>query len=1415
MRNAPGVTGSSAGAEPLALGLDLGAVSVKAALLQGGRLLEGSWLPHGGDVEGTLARVLADYPMERVTHMGFTGSRSAGLAAAARRDEIVCLVEGARWIQPAARGVLSVGGERSVFVELDARGRYLAHTHSGSCAAGTGLFLEQQAATLDLSLDDFERAADGCRGPDVPRVASRCAVFARTDLVHLLQAGHGQQEICWSLCLTVARGLLETVLRGRVPQGPLVLLGGVGRIPAMAAALEQVLGLRLAPAQNPERAAALGAALLAGPVERGAGPGLPVESPRRSAASPGSWRRPLPPHAGGREPIPQDRRWTVEQTEVTQYGPLRGPLALGIDVGSRSTKAALLDHRGEVAAGLYTWTDGHALEATGRLLRAALDLLRRHQVAVDQIEAVGVTGSGRSLVYNALSADLQLNEVTAHARGALHLDPRVDTIFEIGGQDSKFTRLQGGRVIHVEMNYACAAGTGSFIEEQARRLGVDLDQVERLAAGSAAPPTSERCTVFMERDVSRLVAEGCPTPSILAAVLHSVCENYLNKVVGSSPLGERVAMQGATALNGALVSAFEQRLGRQLSVSCYCHITGALGAALAAREARDGPSRFRGFELAHLPLHTAQQTCELCSNHCQITTLSAKDISTGWGMRCGRELADDAPARAARSILQTHHRLRMSGVPRGVSSSFCVGYPAALYLQDQRPLWQTFWASLGVELYDVSSSPELLEVGRNLAGIQTCAPAALLLGQAWQARDADYLFLPTLVRGDAVGPDCDVRVSEQRTDACFCFVSQYLPTVMRRRAQLDHQRLISPVLSLNQPPERVAAAIHEATAGRLPFDRRQIMRAYQEALHRQRAAGDALRAEGRRVWAEARREDRFTVVLLGMPYILQDPLLNLDLPRLLEEQLGVRAILGDMLPEPGRGFDQLEDSGTHWQYAKHTLASAEQVAGQRSLYAIYLSAFHCGPDALVIPRLRAIMERAQKPYLVLQLDAQGSDTGLVTRVEAGLDAFAEHHRAAATETAQDEHPGPAEVAVSTPPLRKMHRRGTFLVPNIDPMICRLWEAAFCGSGFSVYFYDQTPGEVQAGQRYTSGGECLAIPGIIGGAVKVLEAIGAGGRTLFVPTCSYSCVYPEFTAAVRRALDRAGFGGVPVYAPNLFSVFPGASLRANAMVWECVAASDLLRQAAFEVRPDEREPGATDRALRVWLGRAEAALRRGRRLRPVVGQALAALGQIPRTARGAGGARRPRVLLVGNLFLRYNPWLNGRVVERLEAHGARICSPPVSDYTLTARLQNRRLLQQQGGQPWRRLVNHMFVQSLTGTLASYQRLAQRAGVPSPPDPFEELEGLVSRDLDLPWSLGGETLSVLGRVLQAVRRRRADAVVHVNSLFCQPAYVSEALLEKVLEGSVVPLVNIYCDGSSEGGADAIEPLIHFLKNNAAAR
>lgn len=564
------------------MGIDIGSLTVKVVAVDERGTVQGwVYLPSHGAPFRTTLRALEDVVNQvgpgHIRALGITGSGGRLLSQYVPGEyvnELVAQTWALARYHPEARTVIEIGGQDSKLLVLEEQAGRLTLVDfalNTQCAAGTGSFLEQQAARLGISIEEFSRLAAQAKDP--PYIAGRCAVFAKSDIVHLQQVGTPLPEILGGLCLALARNFCSDVAQGRPFRRPIVFQGGVSKNQGMVRALEEVLGLapgELIIPQHQVLMPAIGAALAA---SRGAG--------LRWAAVREGLCRAISQEDG--QALTHARLRAPSHGPAAQLVPTRGtiPGYLGIDVGSISTKAVAIDEEGNLLAKVYLRTRADPLGATAECLRRLGETLRG-QLAV---QGVGVTGSGRELVAKFVGADVVKNEITAQARAAWAVDPQVDTVFEIGGQDSKYIRLEGGVVVDFTLNKACAAGTGSFLEEQAARLGTPLAKLVELALASSRPVRlGERCTVFMESDLIHHQQRGASKEDLAAGLAYSIAINYLNRVVGDRPVGRRILFQGGVAGNRAVVAAFESLLGRPLRVAPHFEVTGAWGVALITKE---------------------------------------------------------------------------------------------------------------------------------------------------------------------------------------------------------------------------------------------------------------------------------------------------------------------------------------------------------------------------------------------------------------------------------------------------------------------------------------------------------------------------------------------------------------------------------------------------------------------------------------------------------------------------------------------------------------------------------------------------------------------------------------------------------------------------------------------------------------
>lgn len=467
------------------VGIDIGAVSVGMAVLLDGSLLSKSYSYHHGDIPNTLKRMIRDLGISQA-RVGLTGRGARTLPKGRRINEVVATVEGVKWAtQRFPRSVLLIGGENVLLITLNPDGSYSGHEINTDCASGTGVFLYQQAGHLGWDTARLADLAAGFKGPP-PAIATRCAVFAKTDLIHSQQQGHSVAGIAAGLCDGVAQCLADTLFKERDGLGELAAAGGGALNGRLIAALGRILGKEIVTIPHAEVIPAIGAALQADePVWL---EGLWQEKTYRRAESP-VINPPLALNYSSYPDFQREKTWLEGDVEVTVYGDWapgnRYQAYLGIDVGSTSTKLMVTDGD-QALLGLYTYTHSAPVQAVQKLFATLTAMEEWNGVKFDWV-GVGTTGSGRKLVGELIKADLIVNEISAHARAAVSLDPGVNTVIEIGGQDSKFIRIQNGAVVQAIMNYICAAGTGSFIEEQAARLGVSLREYSELAMGRSGP----------------------------------------------------------------------------------------------------------------------------------------------------------------------------------------------------------------------------------------------------------------------------------------------------------------------------------------------------------------------------------------------------------------------------------------------------------------------------------------------------------------------------------------------------------------------------------------------------------------------------------------------------------------------------------------------------------------------------------------------------------------------------------------------------------------------------------------------------------------------------------------------------------------------------------------------------------------
>ena len=612
----------------------------RSVMLSTYRRLQGDPLHAASDLLREFCEVVPEEAIAGIRFTGSGGPTAAHTFDARFENEFRALARSMHALYPQVRTVFEMGGQSSKYIRL---GVTLDSDHLGildyqcstECAAGTGSFIDQQASRLLYEIEDVGAAA--CGASCAARVAGRCSVFAKTDMIHAQQKGYTADQILRGLCEAVARNFKSSIVKGRQVVPPVAFVGGVALNAGVRAAVREVFRLRESDFLVPELhcwMTALGASMLV------------AEGTDKSTM--GTFRR-LRGKTADAEEFPTTQALSLDHVTLLRDRvlPLQLPEAgcrvnayLGIDVGSVSTNLVVIDSTGNLLKEIYVPTAGRPIE----VVSAGLREIEEELGARVNIRGVGTTGSGRELIGELTGADTVNDEITAHKTGAMHVCrqlgmPLVDTIFEIGGQDSKFIRIRNGVVVDFTMNEACAAGTGSFLEEQAEKLGVAIKgEFAQLALSSRNPiRLGERCTVFMARDVSSLLLKGAAVADLCAGLAYSVALNYLNRVVRGRNIGNVIYFQGGTAYNDAVAAAFSVILKKPIVVPPHNGVIGAIGMALIARDrmqASGETSRFRGFDLNRVNFTSRDFVCRACSNYCEMKEFSIDGEKSYWGDQC-------------------------------------------------------------------------------------------------------------------------------------------------------------------------------------------------------------------------------------------------------------------------------------------------------------------------------------------------------------------------------------------------------------------------------------------------------------------------------------------------------------------------------------------------------------------------------------------------------------------------------------------------------------------------------------------------------------------------------------------------------------------------------------------------------------
>ncbi|MGZ3568648.1 MAG: acyl-CoA dehydratase activase [Thermodesulfobacteriota bacterium] len=1370
--------------ELLCLGIDIGSVSANTVIVDDHRhVLEEHYTRIKGQplqtVQKVLEEILHRVPLEQFHSLSLTGTGGkllSDLLGGNFINEIIAQAKAVQYFYPQVRTIIDMGGEDSKLIlleEEDGRFKISDFSMNTLCAAGTGSFLDQQASRLGLTIEEFGRLALKSANP--PRIAGRCSVFAKSDMIHLQQIATPDYDIVAGLCYALARNFKSNIGKGKAFVKPVSFQGGVAANVGMRKAFLDVLGLSDGDLVVPEYFASMGAigAILVAQEDKESQRGWAglsrLAQYLRDHREEKTSLKPLslsPHHLTGREQIDLSSNHFKEE-RIEAY--------LGLDVGSISTNLVVIDKERRVLSKRYLMTAGRPIEA----VRIGLQEIGEEIGARAEIKGVGTTGSGRYLTADFVGADLVRNEITAQATAAIYIDPKVDTIFEIGGQDSKYISIDQGVVVDFEMNKVCAAGTGSFLEEQAEKLDVSIKEEFGSLALSAGEPVrmGERCTVFIESDLVHHQQTGAQKDDLIAGLSYSIVQNYLNRVVGDRRIGDRIFFQGGTAFNKGVVAAFEKVLDKEIIVPENHDVTGAIGVAILALEERTWErSGFKGFDLSQRRYEQTSFECKGCPNLCLIRKVSVEgEKPLFYGSRCEKyDVIKRTKGSTIADLFEEREKMLFDPYEEEEklpSHAPEIGIPRILYFHEMFPFWRAFFTELGhrVVLSDVTNK-ELIRKGVENVVAETCFPIKVSHGHVLNLleKGVKKIFLPSIVNLKPAHPEIP--------NTAACQYAQSFPYAVP--SSIDFKKagveILQPILHLGfdrQDLEKELIQLGES----LHRGPKQVRRAFEKAERFQAHFSQSRLNRGKEILNQVSPDEK-VMVIVGRPYNSCDSGVNLEIPKKLRD-LGILSIPMDFLPlESVAPSEEIRE--VYWRYGQRILAAGKIIMEDPRLYAVYITNFGCGPDSFITHFFRDLSKG--KPYLQLEIDEHSADAGAITRCEAFLDSL-------------------KNVKTKQIPSVKKKKAKTDRTKKIYiPYMCDhsfAVAAAFQACGVDADVFPESNEEtLYWGRKLTSGKECYPCILTTGDMVKLVKDphFDHSRAAFFMPSGNGPCRFGQYHRFHRLVLDDLGFHHVPIYSPNqdetLYSDLGIMGSQFTRLGWQGIVAVDLLTKKLLETRPYEKGKGIADQVYQDSLKRVCDAILKSADLEGALQKSIDEFNQID--VEGLG--KKPLIGIVGEIFVRLNRFANENVIRKIEQFGGEAWLAPLTEWILYVNTIAKKsslkkksfsnLLKVFLTDYYQKKDEHHLEKIFKGQLRHF-------GEPKTRSIFKKAKPYLDSSFE------GEAILSVGKTIDFARRG-ASGIVNIMPFTCMPGTIVSTLLKRYREeNSNIPILNMAYDGQEQ--------------------
>ena len=1265
----------------LRMGIDVGSTTVKVVLLdQQDNYLYKKYIRHYANILDTVYTLLQEaqvgYENENV-HVAITGSGGMAMADKVRIpfvQEVIAETKAIKALYPQTDVIIELGGEDAKVTYL---GRTAEHRMNGSCAGGTGAFIDQMATLLQTDASGLNTLA--MNADTMYPIAARCGVFAKTDVQALLNQGASHENIAKSVFQAIVNQTIAGLACGHKIEGNVAFLGGpLTFLSELRQCFCDTLALdeehRIIP-ENGELFIALGAALMndecrqitVGELtnEIGALIGIPMEATDR-----------VDPLFKNEDELNEFRhRHAKAVTPKADIKEAVGPCYLGIDAGSTTLKVVLINANNEIIFSHYGPNHGKPLEKSQELIEQIYGLLPKGAY----IAHSGVTGYGEAFLKRALGIDIGEVETIAHYRAAQFFCPDVSFILDIGGQDMKCTKVRNGYIEDIVLNEACSSGCGSFIDTFATSLRLPIEQFAKEGLLAPMPiDLGSRCTVFMNSKVKQAQKEGATVPDIAAGLAYSVIKNALYKVLkvkDPKDLGDHIVVQGGTFYNEAVLRAFEKLMGVEVIRPDVSGLMGAYGMALLASEAAEELQNQHSTlldmaGLKSLQVSTSMRNCGLCSNNCMLTINAFSDGRTYvTGNRCDRGAGDmiqekhkPVPNMVDAKLRRYFDYFLKKNIPE-FEGKLRIGIPRVLNIYEDFPFWFTFFHQLGCEvvLSNYTTKDQYNKAIDTIPSDTACYPAKAVHGHIRDLAEAqvDLIWYPCIQHGPK-------EFSRDNNYHCPMVISY--PELIRNNMQdvMGETPFYAPFLPLADKKSLVPALVKALKD--LPFSKGEISDAVEVAWAEQEKCKADYREMTKKTVSRLVAEQVPTIVLAGRPYHL-DSGINHGIPELITS-LGMAVLTEDGVAPLGNEIKHLRVVD-QWSYHSRLYRAAEFVSRTEGFQIVELNSFGCGLDSIVADQVKDILSAKHKIHTLLKID-EGTNLGAVTIRLRSLQSVMErsmrkhHNPEAPVETTIDDIPSyDYDRVVFTEEMSKTYK---ILVPQMSPLHFQLLDPVLNSEGYDFEMLPApTREDVEIGLKYINNDACYPAIIVVG---QLMSALLSGKydvdkTAVIISQTGGGCRATNYIGYLRKALIDAGMKQVPILSLNASDMErqPGFKLTKSFLhrMIQAVVYGDALMQCVLATRPYEINPGSADALCDYWIKKLRERITKANifQYSKYIKNIIDDFDNLPVDK----SKPRPRVGVVGEIYVKFHPSANNNINELIEKEGGEVVTSGLLDFFL--------------------------------------------------------------------------------------------------------------------------------------------------------